>query len=354
MPPTNLLQRTGIKYPIIQAPMAGTATPAMAAAVSNAGGLGSIGIGAATAAKARAMIRETRQLTDRPFNVNVFVHIDPVPDAARDAAWIEFLRPEFEKFGGKPPATLQTVYQSFASAGDVVAVLLEEKPPVVSFHFGLPPSETIKALKAYGATLFATATNLDEARQIEAAGVDAIVAQGIEAGGHRGMFDPEIPDDELGMFTLTRLLVRSVSIPIIAAGGIMDGQGIRAVLGIGAAAAQLGTAFITCTESDADEGYRKAITGPAAYHTRLVDVVSGRPARSLATRWTEIAAAQHARPAAYPNTYDIGKQINALAKSKGDASYGAFWSGQGAPLVRPMTASELVGVLVKELEAARA
>jgi len=353
MPPTNLLQRIGIKYPIFQAPMAGTATPAMAAAVSNAGGLGAIGIGAATASKAREMIQHTKKLTDKPFNVNVFVHEEPQPDAARDAAWIEFLRPEFAKFGGAPPTSLQTVFRSFATSPDVLDVLLAEKPPVVSFHFGLPPADAIKALKAYGAILLATATNLDEARKLEAAGVDAIVAQGIEAGGHRGMFDPTVPDDELGMFTLTRVLVRNVSIPVIAAGGIMDGAGIRAVLDIGAAAAQMGTAFVPCPESDADEGYIKAITGPQAYHTRLVDVVSGRPARSLATRWTEIAAAPHTPAASYPNTYDIGKQLHALATSKGDASYGAYWSGQGAPLVRPMPAAKLVETLVTELEAAK-
>jgi nitronate monooxygenase len=323
----------------------------MAAAVSNAGALGSIGIGAADASKTRMMIQSVKALTDKPYNVNVFVHEDPAPDAARDARWIEFLRPEFERLGGAPPTALKTVYQSFASDKATLDVLLEEKPPIVSFHFGLPPASTIAALKGYGATLFATATSLAEARAVEAAGVDAIVAQGIEAGGHRGAFDDNAPDDQLGMYTLVRLLVKNCNIPVIAAGGIMDGAGIRGVLDLGAAAAQLGTAFVGCDESDADEGYRAALAGPAAEHTRLVNVVSGRRARSLATSWTAIAAAGALPVASYPNAYDIGKQLTALAKSKGNHSYGAYWAGQGAPLSRPMPAAQLVETLLKELAA---
>lgn len=352
-----LLQRLGVTHPIIQAPMAGTATPAMAAAVSNAGALGSIAIGAADPAKARTMIQAVKQLTDKPYNVNVFVHADPVGDtSASDAKWIEHLRPEFEKFGGTPPKSLNTVYRSFANSPEALQVLVEERPPVVSFHFGLPPADTIKALKSYGATLLATATNLTEARAIEAAGVDAIVAQGVEAGGHRGKFDDEsTQDDELGMFALVRLLVAKCTIPIIAAGGIMDGAGVRAVLDLGAAAAQLGTAFVGCEESDADAGYRKALANPAAAeHTRLIAAVSGRRARTLPTRWVTIAFERPGPPiAVYPNAYDVGKQLNALATSKGDTSYGAFWAGQGAPLSRPMPSAKLVEKLVQELNAAR-
>lgn len=351
MPPVNILKQIGIKYPIMQAPMAGTSTPAMAAAVSNAGGLGSIGIGAADASKARTMIQAIKTQTDKPYNVNVFCHPDPTPDTARDAAWIAHLRPHFEKFGAATPETLRTVYKSFTSSQDVVDVLVDERVPVVSFHFGLPTAETIKLLKSHGATLLATATNLVEARAIEAAGVDAIVAQGVEAGGHRGMFDTEAADDELGVLTLTRLLVRNVSIPVIAAGGIMDGQGVRAVLDIGAVAAQLGTAFIACPESDADEGYRKALASDAAYHTRLIPVVSGRLARCLGGAWTDIhATSAGLSPASYPNAYDAGKQLTAAAKAKGDHSYGAYWSGQGAPLARSMPAAQLVETLVQEME----
>jgi nitronate monooxygenase len=295
------------------------------------------------------MIRAIKSQTSKPFNVNVFVHADPAPDAARDAAWLEHLAPHFEKHGAAAPTALRTVYTSFNSSPDVLAVLVEEQVPIVSFHFGLPTAHAISALKAYGATLFATATSVAEAREVEAAGIDAIVAQGWEAGGHRGVFDATAPDDQLGLVALTRLLVREVTLPIIAAGGIMDGAGVRAALDLGAAAAQLGTAFIVTDESDADAGHKNALAGEAAFHTRIIPHVSGRPARALAGAWTDIAlAAPPGVVAAYPNAYDAGKLLNAAAKATGETAYGAYWGGQGAPLVRPMKAAALVEVLVQE------
>lgn len=343
----SLVQRLGIAYPIIQAPMAGTATPAMAAAVSNAGGLGSIGVGPVNAEQARTMIRQIREKTSKPFNVNLFTHQDAKADLEKEKAWIEHLRPEYEKFGATPPTSLKG-YPSFLSDKAMLEVILDEKPPVVSFHFGLPSAEVIKALKANGAVLFSTATNLQEARAAEAAGIDAIVAQGIEAGGHRGMFDPDAPDDQLGTFALTRLLVKHSKLPVIAAGGIMDGAGVRAVLDLGAAAAQLGTAFISCPESNAPQAHKDALIGEPGQHTRLVSVVSGRPARTVASRWTEIADQATGSTAAYPDAYEAGKQLHALASAKGDNSYGAFWAGQGAPLARTMPAAQMMETLVKE------
>ncbi|MGX5734759.1 NAD(P)H-dependent flavin oxidoreductase [Bosea thiooxidans] len=343
----------GVEVPIVQAPMAGVSSPALAAAVSNAGGLGSIGIGATDAAGARAAIAELRSRTDRAFNVNLFVHGPAKADPARETAWLEWLSPVFAEFGAEPPKALRTIYKSFADDEEMLAMLVQTKPRVVSFHFGVPSLDAIAALKRAGATLLATATSLDEARKIEAAGIDAIVAQGIEAGGHRGVFDLSVPDDGLGTIALTRLLVQNTKLPIIAAGGIMDGAGVAAVLSLGASAAQLGTAFIACPETAADEAYRAALTGPGAYHTRLTSLISGRPARALANRFTKLHESVADRlPPDYPIAYDAGKALHFAAKGKGEYGFGAQWAGQGAPLARAIPAAELVATLVRELNAA--
>ncbi len=347
------LELLEIEQPIIQAPMAGVSTPAMAAAVSNAGGLGSIGLGATDAEGARKMIAATRSGTNRSFNVNVFCHRPAVRDAAVEAAWLSRLQPEFGRFGAAPPAALTEIYRSFVEDDAMLAMFLEERPKVVSFHFGLPSAERIAALRAAGVVLLASATNLAEARAVEEAGVDAVVAQGYEAGGHRGVFDPNAPDDKLGTMALTRLLARNVDIPVIAAGGIMDGAGIAAALRLGASAAQLGTAFIASAESQADEGYRAALRSEAAHHTTMTRAISGRPARSLANRFTALGAG--VAPAdipTYPVAYDAGKALNAAAKAAGEPGYGAQWAGQGAPLARELPASALMAELVRELASA--
>ena len=260
----ELLEKLGIELPIVQAPMANISTPALAAAVSNAGALGSIGVGATTAEAAREMIRELRAATRFPFNVNVFCHQPADADAERETAWLSRLAPEFARYGATPPARLREIYQSFLTDDAMLAVLVEERPKVVSFHFGLPSRERTDALRAAGILLFATATNLEEGRAIASAGVDAVVAQGYEAGGHRGVFDPALADERLGTFPLTRLLVKNLNIPVIAAGGIIDGAGIAACLTLGASAAQLGTAFVACPESSADAGFRAALLGPSS------------------------------------------------------------------------------------------
>ncbi len=344
----TLLNHLNLTVPIIQAPMAGVSTPALAAAVSNAGGLGSLGVGATDAAGARKMIDDTRALTDRAFNVNLFVHATPTPDAAREAAWLEAMRPLFAAYNAEPPEELRIIYQSFADDDAMFQMLLDTAPPVVSFHFGLPDVDRIKVLKAAGCTLLATATNLTEARAIADAGCDAIVAQGYEAGGHRGMFDPSAPDDRLGTFALTRLLVTTSPLPVIAAGGIMDGAGIRAALDLGAIAAQLGTAFVACPESSADAAYRAALSSDAAQHTTMTTAISGRPARGLANRFTAWGAQTSAQPADYPIAYDAGKALNVAAKAAGETGFGAQWAGQGAPLHRPMPAADLLALLHEE------
>jgi nitronate monooxygenase len=328
--------------------MAGVATPELAAAVSNAGGLGSIGVGATDVAGARAMIQATRARTDRPFNVNLFVHATAQADVPREQQWLQALRPLFNAYGAEPPSTLRTIYTSFADDAAMLAMLVEEAPPVVSFHFGVPSADRIAALKAVGCTLIASATSLDEARQIEAAGIDMIVAQGWEAGGHRGMFNPALPDDQLGTMALTRMLVAHTSVPVIAAGGIMDGAGIRSALALGAVAAQLGTAFIACPESSADDAYCAALRGEGAQHTVMTSAISGRPARCLANRFTTWAAASRFNAPDYPIAYDAGKALNAAAKAVGEAGFGAQWAGQGAPLHRVVQAKDLVAQLWRE------
>jgi nitronate monooxygenase len=347
------LRKLGIELPIIQAPMAGVSTPEMAAAVSNAGGLGSIGVGSVDAETTRQMIAAVWAKTNRPFQVNVFCHRPAVADATREAAWLSRLEPEFARYGAKPPARLAEIYQTFLTDDAKLAVLLSERPAIVSFHFGLPASDRIEALRAAGIVLLATATNLEEGKAIAAAGIDAVVAQGYEAGGHRGVFDSDGPDDRLGMVALTRLLVRRLDIPVIAAGGIMDGAGIAASLTLGAAAAQLGTAFIASPESSADAGYRAALLGSAAKHTVMMTAISGRPARCLANRFTALGVG--VEPGAvpdYPIAYDAGKALHAAAKAAGEFGYGAQWAGQGAPLTRAVPAAELVACLRSEVEKA--
>jgi nitronate monooxygenase len=347
------LRKLGIDLPIIQAPMAGVSTPEMAAAVSNTGALGSIGVGPVDAETTRRMIAAVRSRTDRPFNVNVFCNQPAVADAAREVAWLARLGPEFARYGAQPPARLTEIYQTFLTDDAKLAVLLAQRPAVVSFHFGLPARARIEALRAAGIVLLATATNLEEGEAIAAARIDAVVAQGYEAGGHRGVFDPDRPDDRLGTVALTRLLVKKLAIPVIAAGGIMDGAGVAAALTLGAVAAQLGTAFIACPESSADAGYRAALLGPPAEHTVMTWAISGRSARCLANRFTALGVGVERETVPdYPIAYDAGKALHAAAKAAGEFGYGAQWAGQGAPLARAAPAAELVARLRTEMEKA--
>jgi len=348
----RFLDHLGLQHPIIQAPMAGVSTPRMAAAVSNAGGLGSLAIGAGTVAQARQMIEETRALTDRPFNVNVFCHAPAVRDARREAAWLAHLAPLFAELGAAVPTELDEIYQTFLGNEAAFALLLEQRPAVVSFHFGLPAQPQIAALRQAGIYTMATATSVREAALIEQAGIDAIVAQGVEAGGHRGVFDPQAPDERHSTSVLLRLLAGRTTLPLIAAGGIMDGQGIRAALDLGAAAAQLGTAFVLCPESSANAGYRANLQSARAASTRLTSVLSGRLARGMVNRLIDHGEAPGSPPPAdYPVAYDAAKQLNAAASRHGDSDFAAQWAGQGAPLAREMGAAQLISTLRAEMAA---
>lgn len=339
-----------IEHPLIQAPMAGVSTPAMAAAVAEAGALGSIGVGATNAEGARKMIAEVRERSRRSLNVNVFCHAPARPDPKKEAAWIERLRPELDRVRATPPTALREIYESFLVDDAMLAMLIAERPKIVSFHFGIPSADRMRALRDAGIVVVGSATSLAEAKVLVDGGVHAVVAQGWEAGGHRGSFDPAARDDRLGTLALVRVLARALSVPVIAAGGIMDGAGIRAALDLGASAAQLGTAFVLCPESSADEGYRAAMKGAAAAHTVMTRAISGRYARGLPNRLTAIGETvpEDAIPD-YPIAYDLGKALHAAGKAMKDYGYGAQWAGQGAPLAREMPAADLVRALVREM-----
>lgn len=347
------LELLDIRLPIIQAPMAGISPPAMAAAVIKAGGLGSLGVGATNAAGARAMIQAVREQTSGSLNVNLFCHQPAQANAVVEAAWLDKLRPLFTGFGATAPDGLKEIYRSFVEDDEMLAMLIEEKPKVVSFHFGLPAPEKIRALREAGIVLLGSATSLAEARVLADGGVHGIVAQGYEAGGHRGVFDIHADDDRLGTLALTRLIARHIDLPVIAAGGIMDGAGIAAALSLGAAAAQLGTAFVATDESAADAGYRAALFSEAAHHTTMTRAISGRLARSLSNDFTRFGAKVGIDEVpAYPIAYDAGKALNAAAKAAGNTGYGAQWAGQGAPLARAVSVAKLMEVLVVELKEA--
>jgi len=347
---TRLMEKLKINVPIIQAPMAGVSTPALAAAVSNSGGLGSISVGAMTVETARQAIQETKALTQQSFNVNVFCHEIPSPAPSKHTAWLKMLSPLFNELGTTPPSDLSEIYLSFNQNEAMLKLLLEMRPAVVSFHFGLPPQHMIKALQEAGILLIASATNLHEGRIIEEVNLDAIIAQGYEAGGHRGIFNITEEDNALGTFALTRLLATRLKTPIIAAGGIMDGAGIHAALILGAQAVSMGTAFIACPESAADDNFRAALQSPRAESTIMTSVISGRPARGLPNKLTDFATKVDCPPVpAYPFAYDAAKALNLAAKSTGSTDFAVQWAGQGAPLARIISAAELIEILKTEL-----
>ena len=343
----QLCAQLGVRQPIIQAPMVGVSTPKLAAEVSEAGGLGSLGLGASTVEQAAQQIRETRKLTDKPINVNFFCHQPATADAAREAAWLSHLAGDFRKFRAEPPASLREIYRTALGNDAMLAMLLEEKPAVVSFHFGLPDQGWIDALRNAGIVTMACATDLNEADQVEHAGIDILVAQGGEAGGHRGAFDPA-KDELIGTFALVRMLDQRSRLPIVAAGGIMDGEGLAAALRIGASAVQMGTAFILCPESSANDAYRNDLKSDRARHTAITSAISGRPARGIINRMHALGKNNAPPLPDYPIAYDAGKALHQAASKQGNYEYAAHWAGQAAPLARELPAAELVWKIVDE------
>ncbi|WP_410567072.1 NAD(P)H-dependent flavin oxidoreductase [Acinetobacter sp. H1(2024)] len=343
----SLLQQLAIKHPIFLAPMAGVSTPELAAEVSNQGGLGSLGLGANTPQSAREQILKTQALTENSFQVNFFCHQSTELNLEKAKQWIEYLRPDFEKFGVQPPQELHCIYPSFLDNDDFLNVVLETKPKAVSFHFGIPHLHQIKALKEAGILTMVSATNLIEAQAIEAAGIDIIIAQGIEAGGHRGIFNQTF-DAAIKTSDLVQLIVKHCKLPVVAAGGIMTGLQAKHMLGLGATAVQLGTAFVQCQTSNASAEYRKALfTEPV---TQISASLSGRPARGLLNHWhTKIDSPTRPVQPEYPYAYDLAKQLNALASKHHDYGFGAFWAGSNVAQIRELGASDLINQLVVEM-----
>lgn len=343
----TLLQQLEIKHPIFLAPMAGVSTPQLAAEVSNQGGLGSLGLGANTAQSAREQILKTQELTENSFQVNFFCHQSEQLNPQTSAQWIEYLRPQFEKFGEQPPQNLKCIYPSFLDNDDFLNVVLETKPKAVSFHFGIPHPHQIQALKDAGIITMVSATNLVEAQAIEAAGIDIIIAQGIEAGGHRGIFNKTF-DAAIKTSDLVQLIVKHCKLPVVAAGGIMNGAQARHMLSLGAVAVQLGTAFVQCRSSNASVEYRKALFNEPV--TQISASLSGRPARGLLNHWhIQIDLPNRPPQPEYPYTYDLAKQLNAIASKHQDYGYGAFWAGSNVSQIRELDAADLINQLVVEI-----
>ncbi|MFG3354666.1 nitronate monooxygenase [Streptomyces sp. NPDC048001] len=346
------LAPTGLfRYPIVQAPMAGGASrPELAAAVSEAGGLGFLAAGYKTAEAVRREIDEVRRLTSRPFGVNLFMPQPATADRAAVGAYRDRLAGEAARYGtplGDPDGGRDDGYEA------KMAVLAENPVPVVSFTFGCPAPEALAALASAGMVTVVTVTSVEEARAAEEAGAAVLCVQGAEAGGHQGTHR-DAPGPRPPATPLAALLppVRdSVRLPLIAAGGLMRGGDVAAVLAAGASAAQLGTAFLACPESGAHPLHKQALTDPRFARTELTRAFSGRPARGLVNRFLH-EHGPHA-PAAYPDVHHLTSGLRRAAAAAGDPEGMALWAGQGHRLARPLPAAELVRTLAAELDAAR-
>ncbi|WP_306187114.1 MULTISPECIES: nitronate monooxygenase [unclassified Streptomyces] len=339
-------------HPIVQAPMAGGPSgPRLAAAVSDAGGLGFLAAGYKTADGMYQEIKQLRGLTGRPFGVNVFVPQSEHAESGAVDLYAQQLAGEATWYGtelGDPECARDDGY-------DVkLAVLLDDPVPVVSFHFGVPTREVIDALHRAGTFTLVTATTVEEALAVQRAGADAVVAQGVEAGGHQGTHRdlPENDGSGIGVLSLVAQIREAVNLPVVAAGGIMRGGQIAAVLAAGASAAQLGTAFLTTPESGAHDLHKQALTDPLFPHTELTRAFSGRPARGLVNRFMR----EHGpyAPAAYPEINYLAAPLRRAAAEAGDPQGMALWAGQGHRMARELPAGQLVELLAAELDAVRA
>jgi nitronate monooxygenase len=339
---TAVTELLGIERPILQAPMASAATPALAAAVSEAGALGALGSAMLPVEELRSQTEELRRRTDRPFQLNFFCHEPPVVDADVAARAREYFTPLYDELGlGDPPEPSVPAVEFDAARLEAV---LELRPPVVSFHFGLPSQDAVNAIRDTGARILASATTVAEARHLEEHGVDAVVAQGAEAGGHRGSFLVEGDEGPVGTLPLVPQVVDAVDLPVVAAGGIADGRGLAAVLALGAGAAQIGTAFLRCPESGISEAYREGLREARADGTILTRAVSGRPARALRNRMSSELSGVLPYPAQLSLTVPLwGSPAQAR-------DFQPMWSGQGAALAAELPAGELVETIAADAE----
>ena len=338
----------GTELPIIQAPMAGVQGHALAAAVANAGGLGSLPCALLTPDGIRQELAALRAATDKPFNVNFFCHEPPRVSAEREAAWRAALAPCYDELGldirdvpagpGRAPFS--------AEAADVLDAI---RPAVVSFHFGLPSSELLARVRGWGSKILASATTLAEGRWLEVHGVDAVIAQGFEAGGHRGIFLDDDINTQVGTFALLPQLVHALRVPVIAAGGIADAHGVAAAMQLGAAGVQVGTVYLLCPEATTSAVHRAALQSEAAQRTALTTLFTGRPARSIVNRlMRELGPTNPLAPAFPLATAAIGP-LRAKAESQGTGDFSPLWSGQNASGCKRIPAAQLTRELAAEL-----
>ena len=342
----SLLQRLGIAHPILLAPMAGAGgTPELAAAVSNAGGLGAWGGAYATPEEIAATIRRVRELTPRPFNINLFAggyeterKVDPSP-------MLEIVGEAHARLGLPPPVLPAMPADPFDAQLEAV---LEARPPVFSFTSGVPSPAQIAALKERGIAVVGTATTAAEARQLAQAGVDAIVAQGAEAGAHRGTFAAPFEDSMVPLERLVREIGASVALPVIASGGIMDAGDVARALQLGAAAVQLGTAFLPCPESGAPPVYKQALLAARKDTTVITSAFSGRPARGLSNGFIAMVAGKESAILPFRQQNDLTRPMRNAAGKQGAADFISLWAGQGVARSRAMPAGDLVATLIDE------
>jgi nitronate monooxygenase len=348
---TQALQRLlGIDLPIIQAPMAGSQGSALAIAVSNGGGLGSLPAAALGLDALRAELIAITARTTRPYNVNFFCHTPPAPDPERAAAWRAALLPYYREFGLDPDAApAGSARQPFTH--EAADALEPFRPPVVSFHFGLPASALVARVKRWGSKILSSATTVDEARWLEARGVDAIIAQGLEAGGHRGMFLSDDLSAQLGTFALLPQITRAVNVPVIAAGGIANAQGVAAAKMLGAAGVQIGTAYLLCPEAATSAVHRAALKSADSAYTALTNLFTGRPARGILNRiMRELGPISPFTPA-FPLAAAAVAPLRARAEGAGSVAFSPLWAGQNATGCAEIPAAELTRALAAESNA---
>ncbi len=342
----RLLDLFGIEVPIIAAPMANFAGIDVAIAVAEAGGLGSLPCAALNPDQIRGGAAEFRSRSNKPLNFNFFCHTVVSPEPAKDRAWLKRIASYFAELGVEPPKLPLTGGHWPFGEADCVAIE-ELRPEIVSFHFGLPPKPLLARVRATGCKVLSSATSLREALWLAERGVDAIIAQGSEAGGHRAMFLETDVAAQVGTFALVCAIAGSVRVPVIAAGGIADGRAVTAALALGASAVQIGTAYLTCRESTISPLHRKALADPGR-ETAITNVLTGKPARGVLNRFMrEQGPIDDAAPN-YPLARPAIAQLRAKAESQGSTDFSPLWSGQAAILPPPMSAGELTRKLAEE------
>ncbi len=344
----NLTDFLGIGLPIIQAPMAGAQGSAMAIAVSNAGALGSLPCAMLTADGLRKELESVRTQTNKPFNVNFFCHTAPVADAGRESAWRAALTPYYKQYGIDPAGIAAGPGRAPFSA-EFADVLEQVQPAVVSFHFGLPSADLLKRVKSWRSKIFCSATTVEEALWLEAHGVDAVIAQGVEAGGHRGIFLSDDLTTQVGTFALLPQIVRAVKLPVIGAGGIADAQGVAAAMALGAAGVQIGTAYLLCPEATISAIHRAALKSEAACHTALTNLFTGRPARGIMNKVMRELGPINSGAPAFPLATSAIAPLRAKAEAAGSGDFSPLWSGQNATGCKEVPAAQLTRELAAGL-----